>query len=42
MNNERYAEMEKLQAFNLESGSMKHYGILKQNISFQNRLHKVL
>lgn len=32
--------MEKLETFNLEHGSMKHFGILKQNILFQNREEK--
>lgn len=31
------AGVEKLETFNLEHGSMKHFGILKQNILFQNR-----
>jgi len=42
LNEQWCAEVEKLEAFNLERGSMKHFGILKQNSLFQSRLKKVL
>lgn len=37
LNEQWCAEVEKLETFNLEHGSMKHFGILKQKILFQNR-----
>lgn len=40
LNEQWCAEVEKLEAFNLENRSMKRFGILKQNISFQKRLEK--
>lgn len=40
LNEQWCAEVEKLEAFNLENGSMKHFGILKQNILFQNKVKK--
>lgn len=42
LNEQWCAEVEKLEAFNLENRSMKHFGILKENIFFQNRLEKML
>lgn len=34
LNEQWCAEVEKLEAFNLENRSMKHFGILKENIFF--------